>query len=299
MREIKSYPKIFNFGHKELEHFFMNDLVIEEKIDGSQFSFGVFYGELCARSKGVIIDLYAPADMFKLACDTAQSLKDIITPEYTYRCEYLSKPKHNSLKYDRVPKNNLIVFDIDTGEQNYLSPEDKKKEADRIGLETVPHLFTGKISSFNEVLEFMKNTSCLGGALIEGMVFKNYEQYGADKKVLLAKYVSEEFKEIHKKEWRSQNQAPSDIKEIIVDQLRSDARWHKSIQHLRENGTLENSPKDIGLLMKEIVNDVKLECEDLIKEQLFAWAWKDLSRKIVRGFPQWYKDRLIKEAIGD
>ncbi len=145
----------------------------------------------------------------------------------------------------------------------------------------------------------MKNTSCLGGVLIEGMVFKNYYQFGADKKVLLAKYVSEDFKEIHKKEWRTQNPSTSDIKENIADQLISDARWHKAIQHLQENGTLDNSPKDIGMLMKEIVNDVKLECEDFIKDRLFEWAWKDISRKVVRGFPQWYKDRLIKQAIGD
>ena len=38
---MRSYPKIYNLGHKYLEELFLDDVLIEEKIDGSQISFGV------------------------------------------------------------------------------------------------------------------------------------------------------------------------------------------------------------------------------------------------------------------
>ena len=41
-----SYGKIFNLGHKETEALFDGPVVVEEKIDGSQFSFGSINGEL-------------------------------------------------------------------------------------------------------------------------------------------------------------------------------------------------------------------------------------------------------------
>ena len=35
-----SYPQIYNLGHKAIAGIFDDDVLIEEKIDGSQFSFG-------------------------------------------------------------------------------------------------------------------------------------------------------------------------------------------------------------------------------------------------------------------
>lgn len=37
-----SYPKSLNVGHKLAEKLFDGPVVIQEKVDGSQFSFGVF-----------------------------------------------------------------------------------------------------------------------------------------------------------------------------------------------------------------------------------------------------------------
>ena len=40
--------------------------------------------------------------------------------------------------------------------------------------------------------------------------------------------------------------------ETMLDNYRTVARWEKAIQHLNESGRLENSPRDIGPLIKEI-----------------------------------------------
>lgn len=72
------------------------------------------------------------------------------------------------------------------------------------------------------------------------------------------------------------------------------ARWQKAIIHLREKGQLEDSPKDIGKLIAEIQNDVLSDSIDYIKDRLWEWAAKDIKRGCVGGFPEWYKEELLK-----
>ena len=45
---IHSYSKVYQIGHKVIRDIFNDEVLIEEKIDGSQFSFGVIDGVLCA-----------------------------------------------------------------------------------------------------------------------------------------------------------------------------------------------------------------------------------------------------------
>ena len=81
---------------------------------------------------------------------------------------------------------------------------------------------------------------------------------------------------------------------MIGSALNTQARWQKALQHLREAGKIEDSVRDIGLLMREIPEDVLKECEEEIKEQLFKWAWPHIRRSVARGAPEWYKEHLLK-----
>lgn len=49
---INSYPSIYSLGHRYISELFSGPVVIQEKIDGSQFSFGNLNGKLFCRSKG-------------------------------------------------------------------------------------------------------------------------------------------------------------------------------------------------------------------------------------------------------
>ena len=116
MQSWGSYPSIFNLGHKALRELFERPVNVEEKVDGSQFSFGVTEeGELKIRSKGKEMVVEAPEKMFAGAVETVKGLKDRLHPGWTYRGEVLCKPKHNTLQYGRVPKGNVILFDVNTG----------------------------------------------------------------------------------------------------------------------------------------------------------------------------------------
>jgi hypothetical protein len=288
---LSSYSEVYNFGHRCLDGIFDNEVIVEEKIDGSQFSFGRIDGTYFCRSKGK--DQTYPTDkMFAIA--RANTENRPLHEGWTYRGEYLAKPKHNTLCYDRVPNGNVIVYDIDCGNQHYLLPIDKEMETIRIGLECVPLLFKGKVSSMDEIKAFLTLPSILGGN-IEGVVIKSYDKYAPDKKVLMAKLVREEFKEKHNKEWKKSNPSGGDKVTEISQYFCTPARWEKSIQHLRDNGNLQGDVTDIGNLIKEIQVDIQKECADEIKDMLWKWAWPHICRATTRGFPEWYKAKLVND----
>lgn len=294
---IHEYPSIYQIGHKAIANIFDGDVLVEEKIDGSQFSFGVIDGELICKSKGKVQFVDAPDKMFTKAIETAKELEPRLIPGWTYRGEYLEKPKHNALAYDRVPVKNIIIFDIDTGLETYLTPEEKRAEAERLGLETVPILMTGTIKNFGEFQELLEIKSILGNEKIEGVVVKNYSQFTQEKKVAMGKYVSERYKEVQSGEWRSANPTNQDFTNKLIYEYKTEARWQKAIQHAKENGLIEGSPRDIGILLKEIGQDVSKECSEEIKDKLYKYYWPKVQRGIIAGFPEWYKEQLSKSAF--
>lgn len=293
---IHSYPSIYAIGHKAIADLFSGPVLVEEKIDGSQFSMGRSWdGELLCRSKGQQIVIDEPEGMFRRAVEVARGLP--LVPGWIYRCEYLEKPKHNTLAYGRVPNSHLIVFDICPGLEEYLPWLEKQAEARRLGLEVVPMIHNGLVTDFEMFKELMRTPSILGGCLVEGVVVKNYALFTQEKKIAIGKYVSEAFKEKHGEDWKQRNPTGRDFVQEMIGTYRTDARWQKAVQHLREAGHLEGSPRDIALLMREVPADVLKEYGDEIKEALFKHFWKDIHRGITAGLPEWYKSELAKSAF--
>ena len=293
-----SYPKVHALGHAAIADLFDGPVIAEEKIDGSQFSFGVFDGAIKMKSRGK--DQTDAVDkMFQWAADTVELLRPNLMPDWTYRAEYLQKPKHNALCYDRIPDKHLIIFDINSGHEEYLSYEAKKEEADRLGLECVPILSNGGDFDADKINELLERESVLGGCKIEGVVIKNYARFGRDGKALMGKYVSEAFKEKHIKEWGESNPAGKNILQILGEEYRHEGRWQKAIQHLKEDGEFTGTPKDIGLLIPYVQGDIDVECADEIKEKLYKWAFPHIRRVAVRGLPEWYKQQLMESQFED
>jgi hypothetical protein len=300
MNSWHSYPSIYNLGHRAIESLLTVRVNVEEKIDGSQFSFGVDDdGQLHIRSKGAQMHIDAPEKMFSRAAETVKEISSTLTPGWTYRAEYLAKPKHNSLCYSRIPRQHLIVFDVNTGEEGYLPYARKATESIKIGLEVVPLMFSGELQTIDQFRRFLDSESVLGGQKIEGVVVKpsDYGLFGADKKVLMGKFVSEHFKEVHSREWKKSNPTNGDVLLALGEQYTTAARWQKAVLHLQERGLLEGSPRDIGALIKEVPADISKECADEIKDKLFAWAWPHIQRMTTRGLPEWYKEQLLKQQF--
>lgn len=303
MSKLSSYTKLYAVGHAAVKDIFSGPVCIEEKIDGSQFSFGVIDGELKVRSRNVHLDLDNTTNaMFTAAVETAKELKDVLTPNYVYRGEYLRQPKHNCLKYGRIPHKHIVIWDIEKGNgtKDFMDWSEKAKECRRIGLEVTPLLAKDVvIESPDQFKEYLDKLSFLGDVFIEGVVVKRYDLFHKDGHIKGCKYVSERFKEKHEKDWKKQNPSQSDLATQLVETYRTEARWQKAYQHLLEAGQITHSPKDIGLLMKELHVDFDSEC----KEEIMEFLWKHYRPKIVRslgrGLPDWYKSKLLAQAFDE
>lgn len=310
MKAAPSYTKVLTIGSSMTENALVGDVIIQEKVDGSLFCFGWNEdGELTVRSKGKVMDVDGPEKMFQKAVDYIVKglwknlpaflhVKEQFSDCFFY-CEYLEKPKHNVLPYSNPPKNNLVLFDA-LIKGKWANRNELETYAHIFDIDVIPELFNGE-ANVEKIQELLTAQSYLGGQIVEGVVIKNYHQtllLGGQVFPLFTKFVREEFKEKHATEWKYKGPSKGMGVVAYIDGFKAEGRWQKSIIHAKELGTLTNSPKDIGPLMKLIEEDVLTEETENIKEFLFKTYKEDVVRAAVRGFPQWYKEKLLENLNG-
>lgn len=310
---ITAFPKIFQMNDRHVTSIWDEAIEVTEKLDGSQFVFGKVEGGFYIRSKGAMIydrDHFVreinTSDLFYTACAHALILNDrgMIPDGHVFFGETISKPRHNMLTYDSIPQNGIALFGYTVnGEPQEYYLLQTAAEALDVGI--VKLLYHGPapedVNKLDWVLNFLDEQSDLGGPNIEGVVIKAYKEYfvgGQLVPIMSAKYVSEAFKEIHRKDWSKENTQGGKWG-VYKDQFCTKARWNKSIQHLRDEGLLVNEPKDIGILIKEINRDIIEEEQDHIKAFLWAHFSKELLRTATRGFPEFYKQKLLEDSLND
>jgi len=303
MDGIKAFPKIFHIGDGMIPNLFKGEVEITEKMDGSQFAFGVDEdGQIVMRSHGQELTNTDIPKMFKIAVAQVERMKPTFIEhfrDFYFYCEYLEKPHHNTLTYSRVPKNNLYLFGV-LNVNKFESNKKLKWWAKILEIEPPNILFTGEIKDpINDIEKFLDADSILGGTKVEGVVVKNYNEPAFRGSYVLpvsmGKYVSEKFKEKHNKEWK-EGTGKGKL-ELLIESFKTEARWQKAIQHLKDNDELENAPKDIGKLIKEIQRDLEDEEKEYIKTRLYQIFIGDICRTAKRGFPEYYKKCLLEGII--
>lgn len=319
MKTIPSYTKILALGSSGTENALIGKVVIQEKLDGSLFGFGVNdYHQITMRSKSVTYGLPESDEMIPLVVDKmfvkagesvqrfAKILKENYQNTYFY-AEFMQSPKHNTLKYKETPHNNLMLFDGLTNGR-WMTREELKTAALLFDIDLVPELWTGDLSVYlreknekgysspGDFLTRMTETtqSFLGDAIIEGVVVKNYEQtilLGGHIFPLFTKYVRESFKELHTLDWKDRQ--PKDNLHEYINSFGTEARWQKSLIHAKEQGILTNSLKDIQPLIEMVQRDVEEEEKENAKNMLWKMFRKDILGSSIRGFVDWYKKKLL------
>lgn len=293
---IPSMGSIMAVGHAAIADLFTGAVEISEKVDGSQFSFRLTEeGEIEMRSKGQeILEGNPSSKMFQPAIDSVRERRARLVPGFIYRGEFLSKPKHNSLCYSRIPKGNIVIFDVETEPGAHLNAAMRQYEAHHIDLEAVPVFYVGEVTDHATWLHnLLERDSFLGNVKIEGVVVKNFAQW-LHGHYMAGKYVSPAFKEVHSREWKASNPSKGDFIESVIETYRTEARWMKGVQHLKERGEWTGGPQDIGPLMKEVAEDVMAEEADQMAVVIFNHFKSQISRGVVRGIPQWVKEQLLR-----
>lgn len=284
--KIPKYPKLRHLGHRDTIGIFDSPVVIQEKVDGSQISFGIVEGEVFVRSKNTHRDLDEDG-MFSKGIAEILGRKDHLIEGRVYRGEYLQSSQHNLIKYGRIPRGHIVLFGY-----HYRDEVDGIRGvapiAETLGFDECPVLHEGMIDSREQVDALMEGESFLGG-MMEGVVIKNYSTGQ------FAKVVNEKFAEKHHRN-RSEKKARGGVDAIIAT-YRNHNRWWKAVQHLREDNNLHGEPRDIGPLIKEIQADVMEECGDDIKDALFKEHRKAIFNGIISGFPEWYKELISADPF--
>jgi len=303
MSNTSSFPKILHIGDKQILDLFETEVEITEKLDGSQFGFGKVNGELVVRSKGREIDQNNLDKLFTDGYEYVQSIEDRLPDDLFFYGEYLQKPRHSTLAYDRIPTNHIALFGVYNRQTHeFLTYDHITWWAGKLDVDAVPLLFRGIISQ-SEILKFVEDTvSYLGGQKIEGIVVKAYKPWmflgSIPLSVMSGKYVTEAFKEVHVKDWSKLNTGKGKF-DVLKEQYKTEARWHKAIQHLRDNGELTGTPKDIGALLKEVRVDIETEEKENIKDALYSIYKEDILRYSVFGLADWYKKQLVGGLNGE
>ncbi len=297
---MKAFPKIFTIGTDYISAIFADEVEVTEKVDGSMFVWGSLDGVVRCRSKGREIypettdKLFAPAVAFAHSAPLQEGM--------IYYGETLAKPKHNTLVYARVPKNHVMLFGASdaTGTRFISKHAELAIIAEELGCDVAPLLYQGKVTSVLQLQELLDTDSYLGGSKIEGVVCKNYTQPfllgGQPIPVMCGKLVSERFKEVHHKNWSSENTSKGKWGSF-VEGFRTEARWDKAIQHLRDAGQLEGTPRDIGKIIAEIQRDIEEEEGEAIRDFLWREFGHDLKRQASKGAAEYYKTKLAEGAF--
>ena len=294
---LTGYTKILHLNHKRGQDLWKAVSVwVEEKIDGSQFAFGVIEGELVYRSKRAEV-FDGSAGMFQATIDGIKAAheRSPLKEGWIYRGEAMRGPKHNVLTYGRAPVGNIVIWDVETGPGNFLSPSDRAVECCRIGLECVSVLRFPPLSSISkgDCETLLRTESQLGGVPIEGFVVKQHEVFDRMGHLMLYKFVSEAFKEKHKKADNPGGYAAkANVIQTLQETYAAPARWAKARQRLREEGACTETPKDIGKLIAYAKEDLGTEEAQAIKDALFTAFSKEILAGACRGLPEGYKLEL-------
>jgi len=305
--EMPKLPKIFSLKNivKRAPYIVEDEnttFTLTEKLDGSQWRFVLTRDGWDAGSKNIWGKNNVAKGMFDLALQRTQEVwerwKDLDLPELWLYTEYMQSEKHNVLKYDRVPTNNLYLFAAkDLDNNRWLRERELFKLARLLDIE--PPNILGAISRLDEKLldKIINFNSVLGGKM-EGIVLTTYDYdsgyvwgipqwYGFPLKV---KYVSDEFREVmeiersgmSKKLKQQALQTVNDLVNMLLDKYVTEARLRKVRMQLQEKNLYTGTEKDIGVAIKTFWEDLSDEEYQNITDDILKIIMKQFRKKLGR-----------------
>ena len=251
---------------------------IQEKVDGSQITFQLddTTGKVRAWCKGK--EKTSGAQSFGPTVDALQSLAPLLDSSYTYHGEHLPSRRVNILTYDRVPRLNVVLYDVVVDGNKWLGPLNIATEAARLGLEMVSLLRWNLKGASDPLIAVKHNLQCMEertlssflGGEPEGVVLKCYDPVGTQYR---RKFVRDRFKEKRVGPAVTIRQGPilppSQVLDEIGEQYDTEARLLKGIYRVRDRLNLKGCPPMTvplyNIVRKELDDDLLAEWGEQIR----------------------------------
>lgn len=291
---------------------------VQEKIDGMQFRacFNFDTKEIIYGSHNVTFDetmktseKWAPAvksvnnaislllERIKLYSSAYEGLEEI-----TLFMEYLPKLRTNKIKYERIPHNNLVLFDIVfvyADKMVWVGPKEIDKYALEMKLEPIKTFRIYTDAPTDEKLENLMKTevSALGNIKPEGFVVKSaYYSYYPDvdrTEPYAYKWVRDSFKEYKPNDWK--NELPENENDAIMKLLNKEAVIDKTIMRAEESGELKGNMTDMKLIVKSLMKEFEDEYDNYLKDKIYdLYRWK-IVKSITDDLAYIYKKRVMDQ----
>jgi hypothetical protein len=299
-----------------------NKYVIEEKVDGSQFriyvsengeptfgSHGVDFQEL--EGNYVFGEKYQKVEsMFSLAIKRGLEVAERWKTDHKGEslmlfCEFMHSERENTLLYERVPKNNLYLFDAKINGELVKEEEKLINLANYLELEPVNvYAILDHFPTIEEAHSYYTKPSCLGG-IIEGVVIKNreamVERYG-NITFFAMKAVNTSFTQLNKETWRKERKAGirsiDDLIDFLFEKVDKQTIWAHTYAHTKEEGNLTGQMRDMVELIKTFEKDFEEDYRETVSKLLYESLKSKIIKQGLRGLAEWYKDKLI-ENLGN
>jgi len=301
------YPKVLSLGQPLISEIFDSPVEISEKVDGSQCRIQITEDNAKCGSKNVG---FADAKMFSFAHEQADRIwHDEMWKNFgdniTLFTEFLNKEKHNVLIYGRVPLNNLYLFGAIIDER-HLQTQELIELANKLKIES-PHIIASEIDikDQSDIEDYLKVKSVLGNTILEGVVIKNYHlsyppllasSQAFNGYPLAGKLVRDDFKERLNKEWKKTRLKVDALTKVSAEFLTT-ARFHKSIQHLADEGKITYEMNNLKAIIPEFYKDLLDEERDEIVKIAMADFWDMLRRKCNNFTVKEWKAYLIEKQF--
>lgn len=304
---LESYGKVHQLSDLTLKGLLDEPCYVQEKVDGSQFSFGVDGddGRLLVRSRGAMLNVKQPQKLFSLAIQTAEMLHKAgrLKKGLVYRGEAVCSPRHNKINYKAVPAGGIVLYDVfSVADNKELSRTQTESLAKELGLLYAPVLGVfenPKEEITPEVLKKIaeKTKSVINSSVgVEGVVIKRCDKEfrNLDGKIGRGKYVCDEFKEIDNTKKSAEQNDFNSLAQVFAPEARKD----KMIQRLKESGEYTGTMKDMGKMVPMLIADVEEECMQEMQDLVYKFVRKKVHKGLTSDLAQWLKDKLMSDNVG-
>lgn len=273
--EFKKYQHLERFGNDEVEGIELGKLYIFPKLDGTNAQVWLDdEGNIKAGSRNRELTLEKDnAGFYKFVLEN-ENIKRYLEKHPTHRLYGEFLVPHSLKAYREDAWRRFYIFDVcldkEDGSVEYIPYDIYKPLVEEFGLDYIPPIVTMTNGSYEYFIRTLDNNTFMiqdGKGVGEGIVIKNYDYYNKYKRQIWAKIVTNEFKEIHKREMGVNNiKTEKVIEQEIVDNYCTEAFIEKEYSKiLNETGEWDN--RKIPMLLGRVFSElVKEETWNIIKK---------------------------------